>query len=779
MLTLALGIGANTTMFSLIDGVLLKPLPYPNPDRLVSLWTSYPASQGQPDIFSPPNYLDVAMRTRTLEAVGAYDTVNFTLASDGPPESISGSVLSASMTRVLAIQPQVGRWFTNEEDDSGAAVILISNALWRNRFGGDPEILGRKLAINGRSFSVIGVLPAGVGFPAVSTALYAPISFSPDLRASRGSVQINVAARVRPGVALATANAELETIAAGLAEAYPEVDRGIHMGAVPLQETLTGNVRGVLLILWAAVAFMLAVGCANVANLLLTHAASRQREFAVRRALGATNGRLIRQVLTESVVLGLCGGAAGIAVAAWVKPLVASQLPNSFPRLHEVRVDSEVLLFTLAVSLITGVLFGLVPAIGVARGSLASAIREGGDRGGRSAGHRRLGRGLVVAEMAVVLVLLVGAGLVLRSLVQLSAVNPGFRPQGLIAWQLLPAATRYPNPDAQRAFYRDVLTQVANVPGVVSVALSSPLPFGPAAITQDGGFRIAGQPDPEPGQVPQSLFTRVTPRYFATMQIPLRGRDFTDHDTGDAPAVAIVSETLARRYFPGKDAVGQRILLGRRTPVEMEIVGVAGDVKHNNLRSDIRPELYIPLARYTPAAAGLVVRAAGDASGLLPSVQRRVWTVDSGLAANLAAPVERLLVNSLAPARVATILLAVFAGTTFLLGLIGIYGVLSYAISQRTREIGIRLALGASPSGVLRMVLREALALAAGGVIVGIVAALLLTRYLDSLLYGIRPADPLTYLAAAIAVPCVALVAAYLPARRAMRVDPALSLRSE
>jgi putative ABC transport system permease protein len=688
--------------------------------------------------------------------------------------------MSASMSRVLGITPQLGRWFTAEEDDGGQAVIVMSDALWRNRFGADPQILSRNLMLNGQAFQVVGVLPAGTGFPAISTSLYAPISFSPDLRSSRGSVEINVAARMRPGIALATAEAELRTIAASLEQAYPEVDRGIRMGAVPLQETMVGNVRGLLLVLWAAVGFMLAVACANVANLLLTHAAGRCREFAVRRSLGATNGRLVRQLLTESLLLSALGGAAGLAIALWAMPFMASQLPKGFPQLHETGLDSRVLGFTLAISLVTGVLFGLAPALGAARQNLSAAIREGGQRGGRSTSQRRLGRGLVAGELAVVMVLLVGAGLVLRSLVRLNEVDPGFRPQGLIAWQLLLPPTRYPNATAQRAFYHSVVDQVAGLNGVRSAALVNPLPFGPVDITLDGGFRIAGRPDPAPGQFPQALFTRITPNYFATMQIPLRsGRDFTDRDTDMSAGVVIVSEMLAHRYFPGEDAVGRRLILGRREPMQLEIVGVVGDVKHNNLRSDIRPELYIPLARFTPGIAGLVVRGAGDARALLPMVQRRVWTLDNGLAANLAAPVETLLYASLAPARIATVLLAVFAATTFVLGLIGIYGVLSYAISQRTREIGIRLALGAGPADVLRMVLGETLILAAAGLIAGGTGALVLSRYLGTLLFGVHPADPATYLVAAIGIPLAALLAAYTPARRAMRVDPAHSMRAE
>jgi putative ABC transport system permease protein len=779
ILTLALGIGANTTIFSLIDAVLLRPLPYPHPDRLLSLWASYPASQGQPDIFSAPNYLDLAAQTKTLEAVGSWDNANFTLAGAGDPESIAGLRLTASMARVLDIAPRIGRWFTPQEDDSGQPVVLLSDAVWRARFAADPRVLGRTLQLNGRPSTILGVLPPATGFPSITTALYVPMSFTADDRAGRGSVEFNAAARMKPHVALVSVEAELRTISASLAREYP-VNQGMQMGAIPLADTLVGNVRRLLIVLWAAVAFMLAVGCANVANLLLTHAAGRQREFAVRRSLGASDARLVRQLLTESLLLASAGGVVGLAIAMASVPFMAAQLPRTFPHLNEVGLEPSVLLFTLAVSLVTGLLFGLAPAIGTARRNLAAAIREGEGRTGRSVAYRRLGRGLVVGEVAVVLVLLVGAGLVLRSLVALSGVDPGFRSRRLVAWQLFLPPTRYSGTGAQRAFYRRVVDQAASLPGVQSAALANPLPFGPVDITIDGGFRIAGQPDPGPGQVPQALFTRVSPGYFATMGIPLeRGRDFTAHDDDTAPAVAIVSETLARRYFPRQDAVGRRIILGRRQPIELEIIGVAGDVKHNNLRSDIRPELYIPLARFTPGIAGLLVRGSGDSRSLVPALQRRVWSIDSRLAANLAVPVDDLLYASLAPSRIAATLLAVFAATTLMLGLAGIYGVLSYAISQRTREIGIRLALGAAPADLMRMVLGEALGLAAGGVALGLAAAPGLTRYLNSLLFGVQASDQVTYLIAAAGIPAAALAAAWAPARRAMRVDPATSLKAD
>ncbi len=777
ILTLALGIGANSTIFSLIEAVLLRPLPYAHPERIVNLWTSYPASQGQPDIFSPPNYLDVAARSRTFEAVGAYDTGSFTLASAGQPENLAGLRMSASMSRVLGVEPQIGRWFTQAEDDAGEAVTVLSDGLWRNRFGADASVLGRSLLLNGKAWRVIGVLPPGTGFPSLATTLYVPISFTADDRSSRGNVTISAAARLRAGVSQATAEAELHTIAASLAQIYAE-DRGIQMGAVSMRENLVGNARALLVVLWAAVALMLAVGCANVANLFLTDAAGRQREFAIRRSLGATNGRLARQLLTESLLLAGCGGAVGLTLAFWAVPLMASRLPQTFPHLHALTADPAVLLYTLGVTLLTGLLFGLAPSLGLSRRNLAAAIREGDVRSGRGVTYRRLGRALVVGEIGLVLVLMVGAGLVLRSLAALSGVNPGFRSSGLVVWQLFPPPARYAYDAARQAFYRRVVAEVSSLPGVRSAALVNPLPFGPVDITIDGGFRIAGRPDPAPDQMPQSLRTRVSPGYFAAMGIPLRGREFTDRDGKNAPGVAIVSETLARRYFAGEDPLGKHLLLGRQR-LDFEIVGVAGDVRHINLRAEVRPELYISMAAFPAQIAGLVVRGSGDAAALLPAIERRVWSVDSGMAANLAAPVDSLLYASMSPARIAAVLLGIFAVTTLLLGLAGIYGVLSYAISQRQREFGIRLALGAAPRDVLRMVLGEAFGLAIAGVAVGGAAALGFTHYLDSLLFGVRAADPATYLVAGLGVAIAALLAAYTPARRAMRVDPAGSLRSE
>jgi len=777
-LTLALGIAANTTIFSLISAVLLRPLPYPNADRLVTLWTSYPESPGRLDIFSPPNYLDVAARNRSFEAVGGYDQASFTLAGDGEPEYVPGLNMTASMSRVLGMEPRVGRWFTADEDEGNQTVVVLSDALWRTRFGADSGVLGRAIMLNGRSYKVIGVLPPRAGFPSPLTQIYAPISFSANDKSSqnRANVFLNVIARMRGGVSTATAEAEVRTIAAALASEYPQAT-GIQMGAIPLQESMVGNVRPMLLVLWVAVAFMLAVGCANVANLLLTHAAARSREFALRRSLGASNGRLVRQLLTESLTLSALGGVLGLTFAAWAVPAIAMHLPQSFPQLRDVTLSPQVLWFTLAISLATGILFGIAPALGASRRDMAQSLRDG-ERGGRTNVSRRLGRMLVVAEVAAVLVLLVGAGLVLRSLMRLSHVDPGFRTRNLIAWQIFLPNSRYPNPAVRRSFYRSIIEQTESLPGVQAVGLAQPLPFGPIDLVADADFEIAGRPPVSADQRPLALITRASAGYFAAMEIPVRrGRVFSAQD-GETSSVAVISEALARRYFPGEDPIGAHLLLGSQK-LEMQIVGVVGDVKHINLQTDARPEFYLPMTRFTSGGAGLVVRSAGPAAPLIPALRQRVWSVDNALAGNLAVPVEGLLYASLAPARLATVLLGFFAGATLALGLIGVYGVLSYSVRQGTREIGIRLALGATGNDVLKMVLGEALGLTGAGVGAGLIAAFFLSSYMKSLLYGISGFDPLTYGIVAFAVTCAALLAAYSPARRATRIDPAASLRAD
>jgi putative ABC transport system permease protein len=778
VLTLTLGIAANSTIFTLINGVLLRPLPYPQADRLVNVWTTYPSGKGQQDIFSPANYADAAARAQTIESAAAYTTFSFTLAGGEVPEFVPGIQATASLADVLQVEPRMGRWFSYTEDDAGADLAVISDSLWRSMFGGDPSILSRSVIVNGRSVSIIGVMPPESGFPTIQTQVYMPIHFTARDKAesNRGNVYGNMIARAKPGQQPAIVSAELHSIAGQLARQSP-VDAGIDMGAVSLQSSLTGNMRPTLFALWAAVGFMLAVGCANVANLLLAQAAARRREFALRRSLGATSAILVRQLLTESLVLSGLGGVLGLTLEAWITPLVAKHLPASFAQIRGFGIDSQVVWFTFAVSIFTGVFFGLAPAFGSLRAELSGSL-NGGARAGRSSRQQNLGRVLVAGEVAAVLVLLIGAGLVLRSLAQLNRLDPGFRTKGVVVWQMFLPPARYPDANAQRAFYKRVVEEAQSIAGVDAAGIAQPLPFGPVALVNDVNFRIAGRPDAGPDQMPVSLIARADPGYFHAMGIPLlRGRGFDDRDNEKSTAV-VISDTFRRVYFPDVDPLTQRLLLGS-SRTEVQVVGVVGDVKHNNLRADTRPEFYLPMARFTRPAAGLIVRGSAGSETTLKALRQRLWAIDPGLAANLAEPVEAALDTSLESDRLAMILLVAFAAATLLLGIIGVYGVLSYWVRQRTHEIGIRVALGASRQAVLSLVFREALSMTGAGVAAGLLSAFAVSRFLESLLFEVTPRDPLTFAIACAAVPLAAMAAALTPALRAARVDPAILLRSE
>jgi putative ABC transport system permease protein len=779
LLTLAIGIAANSTIFTLINSVLIRPLPYPQADRLVNLWTVYPSAKGQQDIFSPPNYVDVAARANTIESAGAYTTFSFTLAGGDLPEYVPGIQMTASLADVLQVEPRLGRWFSRAEDDAGADLAIISDSLWRTMFGGDPSILGRSVIVNGKSVSIIGVMPpqSGFGFPTIQTQVYMPIHFTAQDRAesNRGNVYVNVIARAKAGEESAV-SAELHSIATQLAH-VSAINAGIEMGAVSLQSSLIGNMRPTLFALWAAVGFMLAVGCANVANLLLAQAAARRREFELRRSLGATPSILVQKLLTESLVLSGLGGALGLAIEAWVAPLIAAHLPSAFPQIRGLGIDSQVVWFTFTISILTGILFGLAPAFGSLRAELSAAL-HGGARAGRTSGQQLMGRLLVTGEVAAVLVLLIGAGLVLRSLTRLNHLDPGFRAKGVVAWQIFLPQARYPDANSQRAFYRRVVEEAGSIPGVDAVGIAQPLPFGPVALVNDVNFRIAGLPDVGPDQVPSSLMARADLGYFRAMGIPLlRGREFDARDNERSTNV-VISETFRRVYFPDVDPLAQRLLLGS-SRLEVQVIGVVGDVKHNNLRAATRPEFYLPMARFTRPAAGLIVRGSAGSDATLKALRQRIWAIDPGLAANLAEPVNTALEDSLASDRLATILLAAFAGATLVLGIIGVYGVLSYWVRQRTHEIGIRIALGASRQAVVSLVFREALSMTGAGVAAGLLAAFAVSRFLESLLFEVTARDPLTYSIACVAVPLVAILAALTPALRAAKVDPAILLRSD
>lgn len=778
LLTLALGIGANTAIFSVVNAVLLKPLPFGEPDRIVSVWTTWQNRGMERDIFSPANFLDLEQQTDTLAAVAAYMYFGFDITEGGEPESLTAALVTPAMFRVLGVEPILGRTFTAEEALPGNhRVVILSHALWQTRFGSDPGILGRDVSLDGVPRTVIGVMPEGIAFPD-GVKVWGPLAMTERTRQSRGAIYLDVIARLADGAGLEPAQAELDTIGARLASAYPDANTGMGLQLEPLHDQLVGNVRTALLVLCGAVAFVLLVGCTNLANLLLAAAAVRHREFALRAALGASRWRLIRQLLTESVALSLAGGALGILFAMWGLSALVAFDPGNVRRLDQVSLDGNVLMFTLALSLLTGILFGLAPAFGASRPDVHDALKEGG-RGAAPGGRRGLGRILVVAEVALVLVLLAGAGILIRSFAHLRSVDPGFNPDGVMSLQLFLPRARYAEAPARTTFARAMLERVGSIPGVRSTAIGSTVPFSEVPYVHDTSFLIAGRPVPPPDREPTAYEHRASPGYFRTLGIPLlRGRRFTDQDHEDAAPVIIINAELARRFWPDGNPIGERI-----TTMDdigpMEIIGVVGDTRFGQLDGDIRPAIYYPYAQSPTFGLTLLARTDGPPLSLAGAVKTQLWSLDAELPAQYINSMRGLIDGTLALPRFTMLLLGAFAGLALILAAVGIYGVIAYSVSQRTQEIGVRMALGARRRDVFRLVLGQGMMLTGLGVLLGLAGALALTRFLTSLVFEVSVTDPVTYLAVAALLSSIALLACYIPARRAMRVDPLVALRCE
>jgi putative ABC transport system permease protein len=776
ILCLAVGIGANTAIFSVVDAALLRSLPYPDPDRLVVVRDLY-RSEGEESETpaSAPNFLAWEERNRVFSHLAAINFRNYSLTADGAEaEHVRGVRVSRSLFPMLGVQPLRGRLFTADEDRPGAPLVaLVGDSLWRRSFGADPGLVGRAINLNGEAYLVVGILPPEFRFPD-GVDVWMPARLDPaNLPAWH---DLYVVARLEPGTGLEQAQADLGGIAGQLAAERPDSNAGWGVRLLPLRDVLVGDVRPALLILLGAVAFVLAIACANVANLELVRASERDREIAVRAALGAGRGRLVRQFLSESVLLALIGGGAGLLLAsASLRPLVALS-PVEVAALREVSLDTGVLAFTLAVSVLTGLLFGLVPALKVSRPEVTRLLKEGA-RGSGGPGGRRFRALLVTAETGLALVLLVGAGLMLRSLWHLGDVPPGFEPKNLLTARIHLAGT-YAKPEQRSAFFQRLVGEAAALPGVQGAAITTTLPLAEENITDI--FTVEGRPAP-PGEISMANSRMITPDYFGAMKIPLlAGRAFTDADDAAAPPVTVVSESLARRYWPGQDAVGKRVRKGGPTSDSpwITVVGVVGDVKDTGLDLDPGPTWYRPFAQNAWFGANLVVRTAGAPLDAVPSVRSAVRAIDPGQAVFDVAAMEDLVAGSLSKPRFTAFLLLIFSGVALLLSGVGLYAVLSYSVRQRLQEIGIRMALGAQPSDVLGMVVRQGMALAGAGIALGIAAALALTRLLRAQLFGIGPTDPWTYAVLALGLAAVALAANLLPAWRAARVDPAVSLKS-
>ena len=782
VITLALGIGANTAIFTVINTVLLRPLPFERPDELVVLTETI---SERPIGVSYPNFVDWRNQSTAFENVVAVrNRESFNLTGAGESERLQGRLVSANFLATLGVKPIRGRDFLAEEDKPGAnPAAIISHALWQRRFGADETITGKQLTLSGQQFTVIGITPPNFEFGSAETDVYVPIGLSAERFKLRGKDPgINSFARLKPGASIESANAELNTIAARLEQQYPDTNTGRRVRVEPLRENVVAEVRPTLLTLLGAVGFVLLIACANVANLLLTRSAGRQKEMAIRTALGAGRARILRQLFTESTVLALAGGLVGLLLAIWGTHVISSYIPEGIPRMNELGIDGRVLLFTLGASLLTGMFFGLAPALQSSDSNLTETLKEGERNSSR--GHNRAGKLLVISEVALTLVLLVGAGLLVKSFWRLSQVDPGFNPQNVLAMQISISARPEEGPRVD-GFLSNVQSRLKALPGVQSVSVSNGLPFEGANFPP---FVIEGQ-SYAPGAEPDGLLYIVSPDYFKTIGIELvRGRLFSSQDTRQTPQVALIDEVFSRQYFPNQDPIGRRFKLNTPDAETHEIIGVVRHVEHTGLEGQTAniAEFYfnfdqLPIAtlpRYV-RRVNVLVRTTVEPLSLAGPVRNQISALDKDQAVFNVRTLEQALSRSVAARRFSMILLGVFAILALTLAAVGIYGVISYSVAQRTREVGIRMALGAKTSDVIKLIVRDGLKLVLIGVGVGLAGALLLTRMMTTLLFGVTPTDAVTYATVALVLIAVALIACCIPARRATKVDPLVALRFE
>jgi predicted permease len=780
MLALALGIGANTAMFSVVNGVLLRPLSYPDPDRLLMVFDSQTS-------VAYPDFLDWRRESQFFTDMGTFRSGDFNFTGAGQPEQVSGEYVSASLFPVLGVAPFLGRGFLPEEDRQGAAcAVMLSYGFWKGRFGADPNILGKALTLNAASCAVVGVLPADFRFRE-RAQVYVPIEQwnSVELRTREEHPGLQVIGRLKRGATIETAQADLASICNGLARIYPKTNAGHGAKVVRMKDAMVGYIRPTLMLLVGAVGFVLIIACANVANLLLARSTARKREFAIRAALGADRGRVVRQLLTESVLLSLGGATIGLLLARWGTRLVLAAAPGSLPRSGEIGIDPYVLLFTLVVSVVTGALFGLAPAFHGANANPQEFLKEGAR--GAGGGHHRAEGVFVAVEIGLAVILLAGAGLMIESLWRLWQVDPGFNTHNVLTAKVALSPKVMASPQGIRLAYQQLLERVAAIPGAQSAAIASVVPL--SENDSEIPFWPGTGPQPAQDRMTSAMFYIVTPDYASVMQIPLRrGRFFTDRDTIVSPPVVVIDDVLARRIFPGQDPVGRQMSIMVLGPVQ--VVGVVGHVKHWGLDSDdtanIREQIYFPFLQVpdkflSEAVAGLtlLLRTGPEPLNLVSAVRAQVAGPTQDQPIYAVRTMEQIISRSLAERRFTMLLLIIFAATALLLAAVGIYGVMSYAVTRRTHELGIRAALGASHGEIVGLVVRQGMRLAAIGMAAGLVAALALTRFLAGLLYGVRPADPATLAAVTLLLGGIALLACYIPARRAAAVDAVVALRCE
>ena len=778
VLSLAFGIGANTAIFSVVNGVLLRPLPYDHADRLVMLWEQ--DQKGKDSFVSPADFRDWRRRNRSFQAVAAFIHTTFSITGGDRPERVAGELVSADLFRVLRVAPVLGRSFVAEDEQRVPyQCVVISYGKWQGRFGGDPRVVGKTLESNGRKLAIIGVMPKGFDFPAglirTPPEVWVPLARPPREWSVRGFHYLRVVGRLRDGVTLPATVGEMTAIQKRIAEENPgETSAAIRV--VGLANDITGDVRAPLLAILAAVFFVLLIACVNVANLILARSSARQREFAVRLALGAGRWRVMRQLMTESLLLGLLGGVLGTAFALVMTKGILAIAPANMPRVAAVRLDSDVLQFTLMVSLLAGLLCGVSSAISLSTRDVGAQLKASGRAHGQAAGGR-LRDVLVVSEIALAILLVAGAGLMIQSFYRLEQVRPGFRTGNILTFFVTVPEARYDS-TRQVRFFSDLMARIRTMPGVQSVGGTSALPLSG---TDDAyTFEKEGQPHAGGSPAMGAHYRVVTPDYFSTLGIPLlRGRFFDEHDTHGAARVALINESLARRYFANEDPLGKRITIGNgRNAGPSNVVGIVKDVNHLGLMQKPVAEMY---ENYLQAPSGLTlaVRAAGDPRGLLPAIRRQLALLDPDVPISRVFTMADMMDDSLAPSRFRSVLMGAFGLFAMALAALGVYGVMAYNLSRRTAEIGIRMALGARPAQVLGLVIQQALRLSVFGVVIGLAAALWLTRFLKGLLFEIGPTDPLTLAIAGLILIGIGMTASYLPARRAMNVDPLVALRHE
>jgi len=781
---LALGIGANSAIFSVVNAVLLRPLPFKTPEQLVMVWENATHLGFPKNTPSPPNFLDWQRQNTVFTGMAAMAESSFNLTGVGEPERLDGRRVSANLFDLLRVPALLGRTFVPADDRSDAHVVLLSYSLWQRRFGSDPSIIGGAVTLNGESYTVIGVMPRGVNLPGYgnwSDKLWVPIAFSDEEKTERGNHFLGVIARIKSEISLKQAQAEMDTIAARLAKEYPKYNTRIGATVTPLHEELVGDIKPVLLVLLGAIGFVLLIACANVANLLLARAAVREKEIALRLALGASRSRLTRQFLTESVLLAFLGGGFGLLLAFAGIRMLQTLIPATISQAHTINIDGKVLVFTALIALLTGIVFGLAPALHASHSNLNDSLKEGSRDSAVGGKGNRLRGLLVIGEVAVSFILLIGAGLLINSFLHLRNLDPGFRTDHLLTMKVDLSGLKYPDGERRSVFFDGVLRRIRALPGVQSVAVAGNLP-----LTYNGDsctIAVEGIPDPPPSQWPDVIYRAIGPGYFTTMGIPLiRGRDFTDQDRANSKNVVVISEKTAHHYWPGQDPIGKRLKPGA-TASDVpwrEVIGVVKDVRQNDFIAQPKMQMYFSYRQLKDLAANaLVVGTSVEPMSLATSVRNAIWAVDKDQPVANIDTMDHIVSEAIARQRFSMLLLGVFAALALVLAAVGIYGVMSYSVAQRTHEIGIRIALGAQRGDVLTMTMKQGLKLVVLGLLIGLASAFVLTRVMASLLFGISATDPTTFASICVVLLGVAALASYIPALRATNVDPIVALRSQ